>query len=668
MFDSSYLGKLEKAHSDFLSNTGTPEQYVRQEVYESWIRSRDHEASAEKAISRQLSYERLSTHIEQNQLLYDIAKPFLESLYNFLKGSGFMCILAEKSGYVLDIIGDSDIIDIASHQSIPLVIGSNRSERVMGTNAIGTPLITKKPIQLYAYEHYIGLSSNWVCSGAPILFDDEVLGVVCISGRCENVHSHTLGMVVSAASAIAKQISLENTKNHLQTAIDHLRSGVLLLDTGYRISYVNSETIHTLNYSTTELLNHYYRDFFPDLHLEKMTSDKFDLETTVIGSNRPLKCFVNIKRVKHKYASAPDTILLSFRTADIVQKMVNAYIGSQAHFTLDNIIGECDAITRVKNLAQKVAPSSTNVLILGESGTGKELFAQSIHNASPYCKGPFIAINCGAIPKDLIESELFGYEAGTFTGAKKEGKAGKFELANNGTIFLDEIGDMPYEVQVRLLRVLQDKAVTRIGGKKEIPLNVRVIAATNQNLEACIENKTFRADLYYRLNVFSLHIPPLRERGNDIELLVKYFLKNYQNPNYQPITTINDDVMEIFYYYNWPGNIRELENVIERVCILTTNGILSKDVLPSALVKKCEAHLSDKSPAEIPEEKMSTFPLEPSTVKEFATVSENEKDLIIKHLTQCSGNISKASESLGMNRRTLYRKITKYNIDPDSYR
>ena len=182
-------------------------------------------------------------------------------------------------------------------------------------------------------------------------------------------------------------------------------------------------------------------------------------------------------------------------------------MGSDAHYTFQNIIGECPALQRLKGLALKVAQGNTSVLITGESGTGKELFAQSIHNNSPHSNGPFVAINCGAIPKDLIESELFGYDSGAFTGAKKEGRAGKFELANGGTIFLDEIGDMPYEVQVRLLRVLQEKSVTRIGGKKSIPLNVRVIAATNVNLEEAIENHVFRSDLYYRLNVFSLHIP-----------------------------------------------------------------------------------------------------------------------------------------------------------------
>ena len=374
-------------------------------------------------------------------------------------------------------------------------------------------------------------------------------------------------------------------------------------------------------------------------------------------------------------------------------------MGSDAHYTFQNIIRECPALQRLKGLALKVAQGNTSVLITGESGTGKELFAQSIHNNSPHSNGPFVAINCGAIPKDLIESELFGYDSGAFTGAKKEGRAGKFELANGGTIFLDEIGDMPYEVQVRLLRVLQEKSVTRIGGKKSIPLNVRVIAATNVNLEEAIENHVFRSDLYYRLNVFSLHIPPLRERGNDIFLLTDHFLQKYQNPKSEPITKISEEVRTIFAAYTWPGNIRELENVIERCCILTSNGTLTKEALPSNMQHVLENQnqiqsendmkttaASSASPVvsgnlpltDIPAENMSSVQdtfvsptesvMNTDHITSAITAEESEKLLIIEHLKQSGGNVKKASDSLGISRRTLYRKLEKYEIDPAEIR
>ncbi len=358
---------------------------------------------------------------------------------------------------------------------------------------------------------------------------------------------------MSAAEAISRQLYLTEANEHLiamrnqlQTSIDSIHSGIVLLDADYNVSYVNAITLHVLKFAKEDILNHSYREIFPNLELEKLKENTYDFETTVCGKQESFKCYVSIKFVAPTNYSNKESFLISFRKTEYIQQLANKVMGSDAHYTFHNIIGECPALQRLKGLALKVAQGNTSVLITGESGTGKELFAQSIHNNSPHSNGPFVAINCGAIPKDLIESELFGYDSGAFTGAKKEGRAGKFELANGGTIFLDEIGDMPYEVQVRLLRVLQEKSVTRIGGKKSIPLNVRVIAATNVNLEEAIENHVFRSDLYYRLNVFSLHIPPLRERGDDIFLLTSHFLEKYQNPNHEPITAISDEVRKIF--------------------------------------------------------------------------------------------------------------------------
>ena len=263
---------------------------------------------------------------------------------------------------------------------------------------------------------------------------------------------------------------------------------------------------------------------------------------------------------------------------------------------------------------------------------------------------------------------------------KKKGCAGKFELANNGTIFLDEIGDMPYEVQVRLLRVLQDRAVTRVGGKKSIPLNVRVIAATNKNLEQEIENQTFRSDLYYRLNVFSLQIPPLRERGNDVFLLTDYFLKKYRKPDALPITSLSEEARMLLATCRWPGNIRELENAIERACILCSGATLMAEHLPDNIRKNTDS--DQKYEAEFPVPK--DLPLPPQgcepvsdssaiqapteVTSDLTAVQEAEKALILQHLTDAGGNAKKAAETLGIGRKTLYRKFEKYNINPNEIR
>ena len=706
MISDTYLSALKQARKDFMEGTGHPEMIIREEVLDSWRRSRAFHINAQDARCNILTQEQLQEAIAENQVLYDIASSFIDYLYQIVKGSGFMIMFADQNGHVLKLVGDADIVETAKNQDIPLTEGSCRLESVLGTNAIGTPLFSGKPIQLFAYEHYFELSSNWTCSGAPILLKDQILGVICISGSWERAHPHTLGMIMSAAEAISRQLYLTEANEHLiamrnqlQTSIDSIHSGIVLLDADYNISYVNAITLRTLNFAKEDMLNHSYREIFPNLELEKLKENTYDFETTVCGKQEAFKCYISIKFVAPTNYSNKESFLISFRKTEYIQQLANKVMGSDAHYTFQNIIGECPALQRLKGLALKVAQGNTSVLITGERGTGKELFAQSIHNNSPHSNGPFVAINCGAIPKDLIESELFGYDSGAFTGAKKEGRAGKFELANGGTIFLDEIGDMPYEVQVRLLRVLQEKSVTRIGGKKSIPLNVRVIAATNVNLEEAIENHVFRSDLYYRLNVFSLHIPPLRERGNDIFLLTDHFLQKYQNPKSEPITKISEEVRTIFAAYTWPGNIRELENVIERCCILTSNGTLTKEALPSNMQHVLENQnqiqsendmkttaASSASPVvsgnlpltDIPAENMSSVQdtfvsptesvMNTDHITSAITAEESEKLLIIEHLKQSGGNVKKASDSLGISRRTLYRKLEKYEIDPAEIR
>ncbi|MCI8991955.1 MAG: sigma 54-interacting transcriptional regulator [Eubacterium sp.] len=669
MTQETYQERLKKAREDFMNGTGHPERIIRKEILDSWIRSRSFRIDPEYAREHILDETQLQRRISKKQTLFDIATSFMEYLYQFVRGSGFMLMFADDEGYILKTIGDEDIVATAREQDIPLITGSCRLESVLGTNAIGTPLCTGKPIQLFSYEHFFELSSNWTCSGAPILQDGYILGVVCISGFWKRTHAHTLGMVMSAAEAISRQLYLKESndrllsmKHQLQTSIDSIHSGICLLDEKYRIAFVNSVTLNTLEYTETEISGRFYKEIFPDLELEKLKENTYDIETSVNGKHEIFPCYISIKFAQHSHLNGQETFLISFRKTEYLQKLANKIMGYDARYTFDHIIGACPAMERIKTLARKVAQSNTNVLITGESGTGKELFAQSIHNGSRFANGPFVAINCGAIPKDLIESELFGYDSGAFTGAKKEGRAGKFELANNGTIFLDEIGDMPYDVQVRLLRVLQEKTITRIGGKKEIPLNLRVIAATNVNLEEAIENRTFRSDLYYRLNVFSLHIPPLRERGNDVFLLTDYFLQKYQNPDYEPITQIDGSVRQIFKNYDWPGNIRELENVMERVCILTSDGRLSTDALPSGMANRQISNAPADADAK------GAPPNTSQGLSRTLSVGAAERELILSHIRQSQGNIKKAAESLGISRRTLYRKLEKYGIVPDEAR
>lgn len=316
-------------------------------------------------------------------------------------------------------------------------------------------------------------------------------------------------------------------------------------------------------------------------------------------------------------------------------------------YSFDNIIGISKKALEVKRICKLLARTDSTVLIVGESGTGKELHASAIHNASKRSLGPFIKINCGAIPHNLIESELFGYDEGAFTGAKKGGKKGKFELANGGTIFLDEIGEMPIDMQVRLLRVIQEKEVERVGGSSLKQIDIRIIAATNINLEEAVQQGRFRMDLYYRLNVMKVEIPPLRERKDDIELLADSLRVKVANKLGVYVEGITKKTIEILKNYNWPGNVRELENVIERaINLLDSEGlIIEPKHLPKAIVKSKYKNTFNE------ERKLSEI------------VEGVEKRVITRTLQENNWNKNKTAQLLGISRANLYKKIEKYNIE-----
>ncbi len=323
-----------------------------------------------------------------------------------------------------------------------------------------------------------------------------------------------------------------------------------------------------------------------------------------------------------------------------------------------NIIGSSPAMKEVFSLIEKVADTDSTVLITGESGTGKELIAHAIHYASDRKDKPFIPVNCAAIPEELLESELFGHEKGAFTHAIKT-RIGRFELANKGTIFLDEIGEMSPSLQVKLLRVLQERKFERVGGVKTISVDIRVVAATNKDLETEVKEGKFREDLFYRLNVIPIHIPPLRERPSDIPLLVDYFLRKYSKDKGRKIEGVSEDAMKILMKYDWPGNVRELENIIERLVILSNGKTIKKEDLPIQIIEKVGAQISTTLPTgemEIPEEGLSLS----------EAVSNLEKTLILKALERTGGIKNRAAKLLKMNRTTLIEKMKKLGLMPKS--
>jgi DNA-binding NtrC family response regulator len=314
-------------------------------------------------------------------------------------------------------------------------------------------------------------------------------------------------------------------------------------------------------------------------------------------------------------------------------------------FTSANVIGSSPSWRQVCEMVQQVAPARTTVLITGESGTGKELIAGLLHSLSPRAAGPFMTLNTAALPATLLEAELFGYEKGAFTGAQQR-KLGCFELADGGTLLLDEVGDMPLEIQAKLLRILQDGTFERLGSSRTLQADVRIVAATNKDLSQAVAEQRFRADLFYRIHVITLHLPPLRQRREDIPLLAAHFLRKYAQQNTKPITAIAQQALQRLQTYPWPGNVRELENVIERAVVLAQGPMIGTEDLPP--------ELQDQEPVSVPEHHV--------VLSADATLAQIEREAIVQTLQRHAGNRQVAARVLDISLATLYRKLKEYNL------
>lgn len=588
--------------------------------------------------------------LKENCELIKVAKPFMKILYDFLKGSGFFIDLTDKEGIILSVIGDSDVIDIA--EAMGMMEGTDMSERSTGTNAIGTALYEDCPVQMAERDHYINAYHIWTCSACTIHSEEgNIIGCLNLTGKYQLVHPHTLGLVVAAVKSIENHIKKERSQNELFEAYQYLNTIVNSIDTG--ILTVNIYGIvKSINNIACTMLEVKHEDII-EVSIVKILEnwsyiydeiskgneyENKEISFTILDKKKRVN--LNAYAIRDKSGVIAGMALV-LKDIQKIYDMVNKYSGMRARYTFQDIIGESENMVNLRYYAKSIANSPSTVLIQGESGTGKELIAQAIHNSSDRKDYGFVAINCGAIPKNLIESELFGYEDGAFTGARKGGHPGKFELANNGTIFLDEIGEMPLDMQVNLLRVLQEGYVTRIGGRKYIPVEARVIAATNKNLIEEIEKGTFREDLYYRLSVIPIFVPPLRERTGDVPILLEHFLKLKSLKLKKPVLKLKDELYYKLISYDWPGNIRELENCIENIVNMNGNISFSFSNRVMEVVKQGNEGMLKYN---------------------MCSLEEWEKMAILRCIENCQGNLSKASKILGINRTTLYNKINRYNI------
>jgi PAS domain S-box-containing protein len=628
-------------------------QQLRPEVANSWKRCRSLKVDPYEEEKCIINLPELRERLYNKQHLVKVARPFMDNLYNFVKGSGFQVVLTDEQGYLLEVLGDNDIV--SRTKQVMLCPGGNWSESAKGTNAIGTAVVEKRPVQIYAWEHYCRPHHFLTCSAAPIFDPDgELVGILDISGDYRVANAHTLGMVVAAVNAVENQLRLLRATDKLYTAyrysnalLENMSDGLISINNKGIITEINAKGAEIFGVNPARAKGQ---------HIEQVCNSRAPMLKVLSDGEEYEDREVIIEKVGRKIYSSASLlrddaggvigVVAVFREVDSRQQPKRATVMHSHCYTLNDIIGECPAIASAKEWAKLAADSPSTVLINGESGTGKELFAQAIHNASPRHGRQFIAINCAALPENLIESELFGYEEGTFTGAKRGGQAGKFEVADGGTIFLDEIGDMSLNVQAKLLRVLQEKKVSRIGSAREKSVDIRIIAATHKDLQEEVLNGNFRQDLYYRLNVLGMRIPSLRERTEDFEMLTRYLVGKLAAKLGKSGVKIQDAFLEKIKCHSWPGNIRELENALERAMIRSgPQGLLTPELLDFSFAPQPARPLQlESKPVEI------------------VSLRDSEKRLISEALTFYEGNIQKASTKLGIGRNTLYRKMKEYDI------
>ncbi|MGI6428865.1 MAG: sigma-54-dependent Fis family transcriptional regulator [Syntrophomonadaceae bacterium] len=614
-----------------------------------------------------LDQEEFAKALKRRSQLIDIARPLMLKLNNYVTGSGFLVMLTDERGIILEMLGDEETIQKA--RSINFFKGAVWTEEQVGTNAIGTVLKEGIPLQVNSCQHYCQLHHTWTCSAAPIFNQkNQLIGVLNMSGPYQETHQHTLGMVVSAADAIMYQMRVQHQNTQLKVMNERMRNivmtmseGVVLLDKTGKIIQINQVAEAIFSLSKVKVEGKTFERFFPELakiigHLNQ-GQDVLDVETPVHGAVGITPCVASAKSI-HDENGQVNGLVIIFNPVKRIRNLVNRLSGAHASFYFNDVIGRSPLILEAVQTAKLAADKLSNILLQGESGTGKELFAQAIHNASPRQHGPFIALNCGAIPRELLGSELFGYVDGAFTGARRGGRTGKFELASGGTLFLDEIGEMPLGKQVSLLRAVQEKEIIRIGDDKIIPVDVRIICATNKDLKAEVAKGNFRQDLYYRLNVISIKLPALRERPEDIPLQFNYFLEEMSSKMDMPVPRVQPEVMDYLISYDWPGNVRELQNVVERMMNISNGHTISVDHLPAEVIQNY---------SELNELPRNTK--EPSASVKWQRHHKKqirqqiEKQEILRLIDQCGGNISRIAEEMSVSRTTIYRKLRRYNIE-----
>ncbi|NPU85982.1 MAG: sigma 54-interacting transcriptional regulator [Syntrophaceae bacterium] len=652
--------KLKAAWEEFVSTGTVRGGVVRDEILRSWQRCRaDGLDPRSGTVPSRLTEAEKKNTLRENRVLIEAARPFLEGLSRLISGLQMVLFLTDRNGFILDAIGEGEIWEYCRQNNA--VAGNCFSEANFGTTAPSLALKLGTPYQIVAEEHYLQVIHLASCAAAPIHDKhNNVIGTLDITSTYESAqkHPHTFGMIVAAARAIENQLrvteelrALEIASHYLRSAMETMVDGLIILDEKGDITHINRAAEKILAVRSGEARGKNIRGILNSTEILAAVATNRPLDDHEIFLGKPdrrERCLLTLNPIV-----GPDSrnvgSLIVLREFKKIQSLVKQVAGFDARYRFPDIRGTGRGIRKTIALAKRVAETGSNVVICGESGTGKEMLAQSIHNHGPRATGPFLGLNCSAIPNDLIESELFGYEAGTFTGALASGKPGRFELANGGTLFLDEVNGMSLDMQAKLLRVLEERKFLRLGGKHCIPLEATIIAASNRSLEEEVENGNFRSDLYYRLNVVEIVIPPLYERKEDIEILIGYFMEEIGNRLKKDVTEITPEAMEYLKNQPWPGNVRQLKNWIERAITLSEGSVLSLEDFSREHDGGRAVRMKKSEP--VHKQKMYSIRL-----------TDVENSMIRTALEESEGNVSGAARKLGISRDTLYRKMKKYEM------
>jgi len=660
--------QVKEAWQVFIEKGLIDEDQVRPVIAASWLRSSriDPYSKHRHHLPNRILQSRLADEVQ----LISLARPIIQAMGE-IEGHDFV-VLADKDGYVLDVAGGAKYFHL---------LGQRFSEEDIGTNAIGTAIAENAAIEVKGPEHYC--ASNQAAYGAAVPIHDlssNIKGVLAVYNDSAPLPAGVVPALKMGVKVIENQIDYKSElseithiyHNTCSSIIDFFQDGFLVVDAQENIININQSCLNMMGISDREsLIGHFLGSILADdrsviNRLLSNNPNEFINKFSLKSSQGVIPCSLVRRRITKNPDGTQQTVLgfvPEGETAEVEKQPILSTVWGNDNTALIGLVGHSEKWNEIKKLCLRAARVSSSVLIEGESGTGKELVARAIHDASGL-EGPFVAINCGAIPKELLQSELFGYVEGAFTGARKGGGTGKLEMGDGGTVFLDEIGEMPFDMQVNLLRFLQDKMITRIGSSTPKKVEVRIIAATNRRLKNEVQLGRFREDLYYRLNVINISLPPLRDRRLDIPPITRYFIQTLCHQFNREILGISDAAMNVLCDYSWPGNVRELRNVIENLIVFAEGPIITEGILPSYLkTLPLTGQSAEAGPSSLEPDETGELTIEAAQQYKRKASAANERNEILRLIEECDGNISEVARKMGLSRNTIYRKMKTYKID-----